>query len=61
MARDIITMLVNLRKCEISTSKNYGAYFYEVEPKEPLSLCAKGLIPDTSEKFLIPPNFIAFF
>ena len=31
-------MLVNLRKCEISTSKNYGAYFYEVEPKEPLSL-----------------------
>ena len=38
MARDIITMLVNLRKCEISTSKNYGAYFYEVEPKEPLSL-----------------------
>ena len=38
MARENVSFLVNLRKCEISTSKNYGAYFYEAEAKEPLSL-----------------------
>ena len=38
MARENLTFLVNLRKNEVSTSKNYGMYYPEAEPREPLSL-----------------------
>ena len=47
MARENITFLVNLRKNENSTSKNYGQYYPEVEPKEPMSL--KGFARHLSE------------
>ena len=47
MARENITFLVNLRKNEDSTSKNYGQYYPEVEPKEPMSL--KGFARHLSE------------
>ena len=38
MARNDITFLVNLRKCENTESKGYGMYYPEAESKEPLSL-----------------------
>ena len=47
MARENITFLVNLRQNEDSTSKNYGQYYPEVEPKEPMSL--KGFARHLSE------------
>jgi hypothetical protein len=38
MARENLTFLVNLRKNEVSTSKTYGQYYPEAEPRVPLSL-----------------------
>ena len=51
MARENITFLVNLRQNEDSTSKNYGQYYPEVEPKEPMSL--KGFARHLSEQNIV--------
>ena len=47
MARENLTFLVNLRKCENTESKGYGMYYPEAEPKEALSL--KGFARHMSE------------